>query len=141
MTDAEFIARLTKEPETYNIFTYAHWVFTHPQWRELSTEPQFKSWFFKLFNEDGHSQSDEHYAYFGETEIDRELGCRLSWFDSWYGEYLILSEEDADFPKHATSFWYEGKKYWVLTLEGQGAVSWLLTDEAFKKEFEKNNYV
>ena len=135
MTDAEFIAKLTEKPETHDIFSYAHWHFTHPQWRELSAEPQFKSWFSKLFNEDGHSQSDEHYAYFGETEIDKELGSRLSWFGSWDGEYMRLSDEEEDFPEHATSFWYEGKKYWVLTLEGQGAVSWLLTDEAFRREF------
>ena len=135
MTDTEFIAKLTEEPKVNDIFTYAHWYFSHPQWRELSIEPQFKSWFSKLFNEDGHSQSDEHYTYFGETEIDRELGRRLSWFDSWDGEYIRLSNEDDDFPEHATSFWYEDKKYWVLTMEGLGAVSWLLTDEAFRKEF------
>lgn len=136
MTDAEFIAKLTEEPKAHDIFTYANWHFTHPQWRELAAEPQFKVWFSNLFNENGHSQSDEHYTYHSENEIDRELGCRLSWFGTWDGEYVILSEEDADFPEHATSFWYEGKKYWVLTLEGQGAISWLLTDEAFKKEFE-----
>ena len=141
MTDAEFIAKLTEKPAAQDIFTYANWYFSHPQWRELSTEPQFKSWFYKLFNEDGHSQSDEHYAYFGETEIDKELGRRLSWFGSWDGEYIRLSDEEDDFPEHATSFWYEDKKYWVLTLEGLGAVSWILTDEAFKKEFEENNYV
>lgn len=136
MTDAEFIAKLIEEPKAHDIFTYAHWYLTHSQWRELAAEPQFKASFSNLFNENGHSQSDEHYAYHSENEIDRELGCRLSWFGSWDGEYVILSEEDADFPEYATSFWYEGKKYWVLTLEGQGAISWLLTDEAFKREFE-----
>lgn len=134
MTDTEFIAKLTEEPKMHDIFTYTNWFLTHPQWRELAAEPQFKSWFSNLFNENGHSQSDEHYAYHSENEIDRELGSRLSWFGSWDGEYIRLSDDE--FPAHAISFWYEGKKYWVLTQEGQGAISWLLTDEAFKREFE-----
>ena len=77
----------------------------------------------------------------GETEIDRELGGRLSWFDTWecFGvvEHLTLSDEDDDFPLYAHAFSYGKEKYWVLTMVGQGSISWLMTDEAFKREYTR----
>lgn len=140
MTDAEFIARLTRECDYSNFAEWIEWNWNHPQWRELSNEPQFKEWFSKLFNENGCSQSDEHYAYLGETDIDKELGSRLSWFNSWdcfgVAEHIELSDENDSFPLYAYAFSYGNEKYWVLTLVGQGAISWLMTDEAFNKEYK-----
>lgn len=139
MTDAEFIAKLTKSCDTSDFDTWIDWNWSHPQWRELSTEPQFRDWFYKVFDENGYSESDEHYAYLGETEIEKELGSRLSWFSTWkcFGtiEHLELSDENDFFPLYAHAFDYGDEKYWVLTMVGQGAISWLMTDEAFKKEY------
>lgn len=139
MTNAEFIAKLTEERNPHDFKAWTAWNWWHPQWRELSVEPQFREWFYKAFDENGYSQSDEHYAYCGATELEKELGSRLSWFDTWecFGKTVSrrLSKEDDDFPLYAHAFDYENKKYWVLTLVGQGAISWLLTNEAFEKEY------
>lgn len=135
MTDAEFITKLTRKCDYSNFAKWIEWELNHPQWRELSNEPQFKEWFYKAFNENGRSQSDEYYAYQGETGVDKELGSRLSWFSSWDGEHLTLSGEDDFFLLYADAFNYDDKKYWVLTMVGQGAISWLMTDEAFRKEY------
>ena len=79
MTDTEFIEKLTHDCDTDDFRVWLEWNWEHPQLRELSNEPQFRDWFNKAFNDDGHSETDEHYAYCGETEIDKELGGRLSW--------------------------------------------------------------
>jgi hypothetical protein len=135
MTDTEFITKLTEECNPHDFKAWIEWNWNHPQWRELSNEPQFRDWFNKAFNDNGCSATDEHYAYLGETEIEKELGARLGWFSSWGSEHLTLSDEDACFPLYADAFNYENKKYWVLTFVGQGSISWIMTDEAFKKEY------
>ena len=135
MTDKELIAKLNRKCDISDIAAWFEWEWNHPQWRELSTEPQFRDWFNKAFNDEGSSETDEHYAYCGETEIERELGRHLSWFSSWSGEHLELSDENDFFPLYADAFNYEEKKYWVLTMVGQGSISWLMTDEAFRKEY------
>jgi len=146
MTDVEFIAKLTHECDYNNFAEWLDWQLNHPQWRELSTEPQFRDWFNRVFDANGYSQTDEHYGYLGETELDKELGSRLSWFGSWdcfgVAEHLTLSDENEFFPLYAHAFSYDNEKYWVLTMVGQGAISWLMTDEAFNKEYknkEKTN--
>ena len=137
MTDTEFITKLTQKCDYNNFAEYIEWVWNHPQLRELSSEPQFKNWFSKAFNDDGISETDEHYSYCGETEIDKELGGRLSWLSSCFGkfEHLELSDEEDSFPLHADAFNVDNQKYWVLTMVGQGSISWLMTDEAFRKEY------
>jgi hypothetical protein len=146
MTDAEFIAKLTAKCDITDFAAWLEWEWNHPQWRELSNEPQFKDWFNRAFNENGRSNTDENYGYHGETKFDKELGSRLSWFNTWecFGtvEHLELSDEDDSFPLYAHAFSYGKEKYWVLTMVGQGAISWLMTDDAFKKEYmtkEKTN--
>lgn len=138
MTDVEFIAKLTEERNYSDLSTWIEWNWNHPQWRELSNEPQFRDWFNRIFDVNGYSETDEYYAYCGKTKIDKELGSRLSWFDTWecFGvvEHLTLSDEDDDFPLYAHAFSYGKEKYWVLTMVGQGSISWLMTDGAFKRE-------
>ena len=136
MTDIEFINKLSDsrvDDITYQIL--------HPQWKELSNEPQFKKWFYEAVA-DGVSNSDMYYLYC-DSKIDRALGSRLSWFNHWdcFGknETIDLFEDD-EFPLYAHAFDYEDKKYWVLTLVGQGAYSWLMTDKMFQQEYiEKEN--
>lgn len=143
MTDAEFIAKLTEQRDTSDPHAWLEWNLKHPQWRELSNEQQFRDWFYKVLNDSGISYTDEYYSYFGESEIEKELGQRISWFNTWecFGsvENFTLSDEYDEFPFYAHAFSYGNEKYWVLTLEGQGATSWFMTDEAFKKEYP--NYV
>lgn len=140
MTDKDFIVKLTNKPDFNGDFAaYIEWEWKHSQLRELSNEVQFKDWFAKLFDDNGISETDEHYAYCGATEIDKELGSRLSWLSSCFGkfEHLDLSDEGDSFPLYADAFIYNENKYWVLTMVGQGSISWLMTDEAFKKEYLK----
>ena len=140
MTDAEFLEKLKRKCDISDISAWFKWEWTHPQWKELSNEPQFIGWFYKAFDTNGISQTDEYYGYLGETEIDRELGSRLSWFDTWecFGvvEHLTLLDEDDNFPLCAHAFSYGKEKYWVLTMVGQGSISWLMTDEAFQREYK-----
>jgi hypothetical protein len=139
MTDTEFITKLTEECNPHDFKAWIEWNWNHPQWRELSNEPQFRDWFDRIFDTNGYSETDEHYAYLGKTKVDKELGSRLSWFDTWecFGtvEHLTLSDENDSFPLYAHAFSYGKKKYWVLTVVGQGSVSWLMTDAAFRKEY------
>ena len=67
MTNEELIAKLNHKCDISDIAAWLEWEWSHPQWLELSTEPQFKDWFSKAFNEEGYSETDEHYAYCGET--------------------------------------------------------------------------
>ena len=145
MTNKEFITKLTHKCDISDIAAWCEWEWNHPQLRELAGESQFRDWFSKAFNADGISETDEHYAYCGETEIDKELGSRLSWLRSLkcFGksEHITLSDENDFFPLYADAFNYDEKKYWVLTMVGQGSISWLMTDEAFRKEYanKENN--
>ena len=142
MTDTEFITILNSRPDFGEDFTaYFEWSLNHPQLQELSKEPQFQEWFSKAFNADGISDTDEHYAYCGDTEIDKELGSRLSWLSSCFErvEHLELSDESDFFPLYADAFMYNENKYWVLTMIGQGSISWLMTDAAFKNKYFKEN--
>ena len=142
MTDAEFITILNSQPDFGGDFAaYFEWSLHHPQLQELSKESQFQEWFNKVFNTDGISESDEHYAYCGETIIDKELGSRLSWLSSCFGtvEHLKLSDESDFFPLYADAFMYNDNKYWVITMIGQGSISWLMTDAAFTNQYFKEN--
>ena len=142
MTDAEFITILNSEPDFGGDFAaYFEWNLKHPQLQELSKEAQFQEWFSKVFDTDGISETDEHYAYCGDTIIDKELGSRLSWLSSCFEtvEHLKLSDESDFFPLYADAFMYNDNKYWVLTMVGQGAISWLMTDAAFKNQYFKES--
>ena len=127
MTDQEFINELAKPSQSVALSFIEH----EERIRALSVEPQFKEWLEREMA-DGVSHDDEYYLY-SDDIMDKELGARISWFTA-------LSDTEAvnisgSFYTEAQWFLYEGKKYWVVTMCGQGAVSWLMTDEKFMEEY------
>lgn len=127
MTDQEFIKELTKPSES----VLPSFIECEERIRALSKEPQFKEWLEReMVN--GISHDDEYYLY-SDDVMNKELGARISWFTS-------LSDAEAvnisgSFYTEAQWFLYEGEKYWVVTMCGQGAVSWLMSDEKFMEEY------
>ena len=134
MTDQEFIYELTKPIEKCFLLSFLE---HEERICNLSKEPQFRLWLEKE-TASGASKDDEWYLYSGETELDKELGSRISWFAG------LSTEENRDvtpsgdiFATVAQPFMFEKKIYWICTCFGQGAVSWIMTDEAFEREYKK----
>lgn len=84
----------------------------------------------------GKSFDDEHYNYM-TTGFDNEIGGRLSFLPYVDQNSMHVDLESGAFPMCADSFFMNGKRYWVVTMMGQGAVSWIYTDETFTKEFQR----
>ena len=130
MTNQEFINELTKPCYQPALSFIEH----DERMRALSKELQFKEWIERI-TEDGSSCTDEYYSYQAEG-IDEALGSRISWLAGLSNVRPIDITRTYDtFCCIAQEFDYEDKKYWVVTMAGQGAVSWLMTDDAFKEEY------
>ena len=105
--------------------------------RKLSVEPQFKAW-MKEHTEAGYSHDDEWFLYNAkEGTIEHMLGVRISWFAGLSAEKSIRVTDGNDdyFPIIAQPFDYDGHKFWLMTCFGQGAISWIITDELFRKDY------
>jgi hypothetical protein len=127
MTDQEFINELTKPSESVLPFFLEY----EERIRVLSKESQFKEW-LKREMVDGSSHTDEYYLY-SDDIMNQELGSRISCFTGLSDTKAI--DIGGTFYTVAQWFLYEGEKYWVVTMCGQGAVSWLMTDEKFMEEY------
>ena len=133
MTDKEFVYELTKPIEKCFLLPYLE---HEERIHILSQEPQFKDWLLRV-TEDGWSENDEWFLYNGKTELDKELGSRISWLSALCEEEPIdIKTMDDYFPGQAQWFDYEGERYWIITYFGQGALSWLMTDEVFRDEYK-----
>lgn len=135
MTDQEFIQTLTSPPPKECLLPF---LYHEELIQKLSTEPQFKAW-IQEHTEAGYSHDDEWFLYNAdEGTIDHALGTRISWFSGLCTTESIQVKEAGSpcFPIYAQPFDLDGAKYWVLTCIGQGAVSWLMTDELFRKDYK-----
>lgn len=132
MTDEQFIYELTKPVSEGCHLPYLE---HDERIKKLSKEPQFRDWLMK-HTEAGYSQTDEWFLYNGEPGLDQELGTRISWF-SGLGDSGELEVSSGFFPIYAAAFEYEGATYWVVTCFGQGSISWIMTDLAFKQEYKE----
>ena len=135
MTDEQFIDELTKPVSEGCLLPFME---HDERIRELSKEPQFKAWLMK-HTEAGYSHADEWFLYNGESGIDQELGSRISWF-SGLSTGDAIEVTSGCYPTYANAFEYEGNTYWVVTCFGQGSLSWLMTDLAFKQEYKEVVY-
>lgn len=131
MTDEQFIYELTKPVSEGCILPYLE---HDERIKRLSKESQFRDWLIK-HTSTGYSKADEWFLYNGDSKLDQELGSRISWFSG-----LSIRDEievaSGCYPTYANTFEYEGTKYWVVTCFGQGSLSWLMTDLAFKQEYK-----
>ena len=103
---------------------------------ELIQEPKFQSW-VKEITKEGISPDDEYFAYKGETELDKTIGPRLSYLEyasTKEDQYVQLQHEA--FRTVAQSVIIGNQKYWIITMIGQGATSWLCTDDYFKQNYK-----
>ena len=132
MTDEQFIYELTKPVSKDCLLPYLE---HDERIRELSKEPQFRDWLMK-HTEAGYSCTDEWFLYNAESKLEHELGSRISWF-SGLGAGEEIEVSSGCYPIYATAFEYEGNTYWVVTCFGQGSISWVMTDCAFKQEYEE----
>lgn len=134
MTDKELL-KLFEKPEEEK--AYLEFMFGDGKKKIMETivkTEQFKTFFYKMIKE-GHD--DEHYAYFHDNKIEEALGTRLSWLSYIADKPIDISQEGDYFPTQACSFIFEDKKYWLITIIGQGALSWVITNEKFNKEYMK----
>ena len=95
----------------------------------IQTE-QFKEFFPKMITED-----DEHWGYFGKNDVEKTLGSHMSWLGYLSNIEFEVTREGEDFPTYAKPFNFLSQKYWLMTMFGQGSMSWILPDEDFQKEY------
>lgn len=132
MTDEQFIYELTKPVSNDCFLSFLEY---DERIKKLSLEPQFKAWIMK-HTEAGCSHDDEWFLYEGESELEKELGSRISWLAGLSNSQPIDITSAGDFfPMQAQSFEYEGYTFWLLTCWGQGAISWIMTDKLFQQEY------
>lgn len=129
MTDKELL-QLFEKPEDEK--AYLEFMFgdgkRHIMEKVIQT-PQFKEFFPKMIEQD-----DEYWCYHGD-EIEVAIGSRLSWLSYLSEQKEPYSIEytvgETNFPMHAYSFTFDNKKYWLITIIGQGATNWIMSEDKF----------
>lgn len=122
------------ENEILDIFDKIDFIaFTKPRLvAQLASEPILINW-IEGETISGKSKDDEYYAY-NATGLDKSIGTCLS-----YLKYVDPNgahiEIPGEFPTIADAVMVNDKKYWIITMVGQGAVSWLCTDAVFREEY------
>ena len=134
MTDRELL-QLFKEPEDEK--EYLEFMFgdgkKHIMEKVIQTS-QFKKFFPNMIKHD-----DEHWAYFGKNDVEKTLGSHMSWLG-----YLSDNEEplpvknvngENNFEMFTQSITFNGERYWVVSMYGQGSITWIYDDKEFFQNY------
>lgn len=133
MTDKELLQLFEKPEEETEYLKFMFGDGKKKVMEKVITTEQFRTFFPRMIERD-----DEHWLYFG-TDVEKAIGSRLSWLS-----YLSTNNKPFDvkyavgetnFYMQAQPFIYEDKKYWVVTMFGQGSVSWVEDEETFLKNY------
>ena len=99
----------------------------------IISHPVFKDWVKKETAETGITKTDEEYCYSPDSsDLDAAIGARLSWICPIIGlPETVL--EDGDNATYAGEMDIDGDKYWVITVTGNGSITWIANDTAYQK--------
>lgn len=95
---------------------------------------QFKKFFSRMIKHE-----DEHWAYFGKNDIEKTLGSHMSWLG-----YLSENKDplpcknangENNFDMFAQPFTFNGERYWVVSVYGQGSITWIYDDKEFFQNY------
>ncbi len=130
MTDKELL-QLFEKPEDEK--EYLEFMFSKGKKqimeKVIQTE-QFKEFFPKMITED-----DEHWGYFGKNDVEKTLGSYMSWLGYLSDDSFNVTQDGDNFETQAQPFTFNGERYWLITMFGQGSVSWIIDDKTFVKEY------
>lgn len=134
MTDKELL-QLFEKPEDEK--AYLEFMFgdgkKHIMEKVIQT-PQFKKFFPEMIK-----VSDEHWAYFGKNDVEKTLGSHMSWLGYLSDNKEPLPVKNADgennFDMFAQPFTFNGERYWVVSMYGQGSITWTYADEEFFQNY------
>lgn len=130
MTDKELL-QLFEKPEDEK--EYLEFMFgdgkKHIMEKIIATD-QFKKFFPEMIKHD-----DEHWAYFGKNGVEKTLGSHMSWLGYLSDNKEPLPVKNANgennFDMFAQPFTFNGERYWVVSMYGQGSISWVYDDKEF----------
>lgn len=95
---------------------------------------QFKKFFPRMIKHD-----DEHWAYFGKDDVEKTLGSHMSWLGYLSENKEPLSVENVNgennFEMFAKPFNFNEQKYWVISMYGQGSITWICDDKEFFENY------
>ena len=123
MTDMEFIEALEKACSYKNPNRTS-------DIRKLANMKQFSDFLYQETASTGMTETDEMYLY-NDNKLLSTIGSRMSWF-GYLSDEPPIDLKDEHFPFVGERFVYNDNVYWLLTMWGQGSMSWIETDELFQ---------
>ncbi len=135
MTDKELLD-LFIEPNYENTKEYMNFLFGDGKktiMEKIIATDQFREFFHSCVNS---GNDGEHYAYFHKNEVEEALGTHLSWLSYIAEKPISVNKEGDYFPIQAEAFYFEDKRYWLITMTGQGASSWVIDDTKFSEIYD-----
>lgn len=134
MTDKELL-QLFEKPEDEK--EYLEFMFGDGKkyiMENVIQTPQFKKFFPKMIKD-----NDEHWAYFGKNDVEKTLGSHMSWLGylSDNKEPLPIKNANGEnnFDMFAQPFIFDGERYWVVSLYGQGSTTCIYDDKEFFQNY------
>lgn len=95
---------------------------------------QFKKFFPEMIKRD-----DEHWAYFGKNDVEKTIGSHMSWLGylSDNEEPLLVKNANGEnnFDIFTQPFTFNGERYWVVSMYGQGSITWVYDDKEFFENY------
>ena len=134
MTDKELL-QLFEKPEDEK--EYLEFMFgdgkKHIMEKIIATD-QFKKFFPEMIKHD-----DEYWDCFGKNDVEKTLGSYMSWLGYLSDNKDPLPCKNANgennFDMFAQPFTFNGERYWVVSIYGQGYTTWICDDKEFFQNY------
>ena len=134
MTDKELL-QLFEKPEDEK--EYLEFMFGNGKkhiMEKIIQTSQFKKFFPRMIKYD-----DEYWSYFGKNNVEKTLGSHMSWLGYLSENKDPLPVKNANgennFDMFAKNFIFNEKKYWVVSMYGQGSITWVYDDKEFFQNY------
>lgn len=131
MFQTEYIKQVLQASKAFDYIKLNQLLKEYPEY--------FEAWLFDAIKT-GTTYDDEYYAYIKQNELAQALGSHMSLLahSLQTAEDIKLVNISGEFPMYAESFWYDNVRYWLITMIGQGACSWIVTEDYFNKKLAKD---
>lgn len=134
MTNKELL-QLFEKPEDEK--AYLEFMFgdgkKHIMEKIIATD-QFREFFPEMIK-----HSDEYWDCFGKNDVEKILGNHMSWLG-----YLSDNKDplpckningENSFDMFTQLFTFNGERYWVVSIYGQGSTTWICNDKEFFENY------
>ncbi len=134
MTDKELLQLFEKPKDEKEFIKFNFGDGKKHIMEKVTQTPQFKKFFPKMIKHD-----DEHWAYFGKNDVEKTLGSHMSWLGYLSDNKNPLPCKNANgennFDMFAQPFTFNGERYWVVSMYGQGSITWIYDDKEFFQNY------